>query len=44
MPEIIETTVYRLNELSDAAKDKARAWYREGGFDYDWHYAVYEDF
>ena len=25
MPEIIETTVYRLNELSDAAKDKARA-------------------
>lgn len=35
MPEIIETTVYRLGELSDAAKDKARAWYREGGFDYD---------
>ena len=32
MPEIIETTVYRLDELSDAAKDKARAWYREGGF------------
>ena len=25
MPEIIETTVYRLGELSDAAKDKARA-------------------
>lgn len=44
MPEIIETTVYRLTELSDAAKDKARAWYREGGFDYDWHDAVYEDF
>lgn len=43
-PEIIETTVYRLNELSDAAKDKARAWYREGGFDYDWYDAVYEDF
>ncbi len=37
MPEIIETTLYRLNELSDAAKDKARAWYREGGFDYDWY-------
>jgi hypothetical protein len=31
-------------ELSDAAKDKARAWYREGGFDYDWYDAVYEDF
>lgn len=44
MPEIIETTVYRLTELSDTAKDKARAWYREGGFDYDWHDAVYEDF
>lgn len=44
MPEIIETTVYRLEELSDAAKDKARAWYREGGFDYDWYDAVYEDF
>jgi len=44
MPEIIETTVYRLDELSDAAKEKARAWYREGGFDYDWYDAVYEDF
>ncbi|MFN3320019.1 MAG: antitoxin of toxin-antitoxin stability system [Allorhizobium sp.] len=44
MPEIIETTVFRLNELSDAAKDRARAWYREGGFDYDWYDAVYEDF
>lgn len=44
MPEIIETTVYRLNELSDTAKDKARAWYRDGGFDYDWYDAVYEDF
>ncbi|GHH02855.1 hypothetical protein [Pseudodonghicola xiamenensis] len=44
MPEIIETTVYRLEELSDAARDKARAWYREGGFDDDWYDAVYEDF
>ena len=44
MPEVIETTVYRLDELSEAAKDKARAWYREGGFDYDWYDAVYEDF
>ncbi len=44
MPEVIETTVYRLNELSGDAKDKARAWYREGGFDYDWYDAVYEDF
>ncbi|MCJ1901485.1 antitoxin of toxin-antitoxin stability system [Paracoccus versutus] len=44
MPEVIETTVFRLDELSDAAKDQARAWYREGGFDEDWHDAVYEDF
>lgn len=44
MPEIIETTVYRLDGLSDAAKDKARSWYRESGFDYDWYDAVYEDF
>jgi len=44
MPEIIETTVYRLDELSDAAKEKARAWYREGGFDYDWFECVYDDF
>ena len=44
MPEVIETTVYRLAALSDEAKDKARAWYREGGFDYDWYDAVYEDF
>ncbi|WP_024898996.1 hypothetical protein [Brucella rhizosphaerae] len=44
MPEIIETTVYRLNELSDVAKDKARAWYREDAFDYHWYDAVYEDF
>lgn len=44
MPDVIETTVYRLDELSEAAKDKARAWYREGGFDDDWYDAVYEDF
>jgi hypothetical protein len=44
MPEIIETTVYRLDELSDAAKEKARAWYSEGGFDYDWFECVYDDF
>ena len=44
MPEIVETTVYRLQGLSDAAREKARAWYREGVFDYDWYDAVYEDF
>lgn len=44
MPEIIETTVYRLEELADAAKDKARGWYREGATSDDWHEFVYEDF
>ncbi|MET4897110.1 antitoxin of toxin-antitoxin stability system [Sphingomonadaceae bacterium jetA1] len=44
MPETIETTVYRLDELSDAAKDNARAWYRERGFDYGWYDSVFEDF
>ena len=44
MPEIIETTVYLLHELSDGAKDKARSWYREVGFDFDWYDAVYDDF
>ena len=44
MPEIIETIVYRLDELSDAAKDAARQWYRKGGFDYDWFEFVYDDF
>ncbi|MBA5775635.1 antitoxin of toxin-antitoxin stability system [Stappia sp. F7233] len=44
MPEIIETTVYRLDELSGAAKERARAWYREGGFEYEWFESVYDDF
>ncbi len=44
MPEIVQTTVYRLDELSDAAKEKARAWYREGGFDHEWFEFVFDDF
>ena len=44
MPEIICTTVYQFPELSDAAKDKARTWYRELGPHDDWWDAVYEDF
>ncbi|WP_072386851.1 antitoxin of toxin-antitoxin stability system [Hyphomicrobium sp. CS1BSMeth3] len=44
MPEIIETAVYHLDELSDAAEEKARAWYRAGAFDHDWFECVYEDF
>lgn len=44
MPSIIELTVYRFDELLEAGKDNARAWYREGAFDHDWYDAVYEDF
>jgi len=44
MPEIIETTIYRLDELGDTAKEKARCWYRECGFESDWYDTVYEDF
>ena len=44
MPQIVETTVYRLEELDDAAKDRARAWYRDIALDDDWHEFVYEDF
>lgn len=44
MPEVIEIIVYRLDELSEAARDRARAWYREAGFSDDWFDAVYADF
>ena len=44
MPEIICTTVYQFPELSDAAKEKARSWYRELGAHDDWWDAVFEDF
>lgn len=44
MPEIICTTVYQFPELSDAAKGKARSWYRELALHDDWWDAVYEDF
>ncbi len=44
MPAIIETTVYQLGELSDKAKERARSWYRQHGFDYDWYDSVFEDF
>lgn len=44
MPEIIQTTVYRLDELSAAAKQQARAWFREGCLDDCWFEFVYDDF
>ena len=45
MPKTIVTTqtIYQFDELSDDAKEKARAWYREGNLDHEWWDAVYED-
>ena len=44
MSRIVETTVYQLEELSDRAKDAARAWYRDASAYDDWHECVFEDF
>ena len=44
MPRIIETTVYTIDELSEAARERARAWYRETCLDHEWYDFVYEDF
>lgn len=44
MPEIIETVVYMLSELSEGAKDSAREWYRRHCLNRDWYEYVYEDF
>ena len=44
MPRTVETVVYEIEELSEAAKEHARAWYRETCLDHDWHDAVFEDF
>lgn len=42
--QIVETPVYFLEELSPEARDHARGWYREGGFDYEWYEYIFEDF
>jgi hypothetical protein len=44
MPEIVQTTVYQLDELDHPAKERARDWYRQSAFDDDWYEFVYEDF
>ena len=35
MPQVIEITVYTIEELPDAAKEAARGWYRETCLDYE---------
>jgi Xaa-Pro aminopeptidase len=42
MPKIIEIAVHEFHELSDKAKEKARAWFREGVGDWDWYEFIYE--
>jgi hypothetical protein len=44
MPEIVQTTVYRLDELDEPARECARDWYRQSALDNDWYEFVYEDF
>ena len=44
MPMIVETELFAFDELSDAAKEKAREWYRQGNLDDDWWDTVYSDF
>ena len=44
MPRVIETTVYTIDELSNAAKENARIWYRHQGLHDEWYDFVYEDF
>lgn len=43
MARILETTVYKFDELSDQAKERARAWFRDGQLDYDWYESVFTD-
>ncbi len=41
---IAKKTLYKYEELSDEAKQKARGCYLEGGLDYSWWEYLYEDF
>jgi hypothetical protein len=42
MPTIIETKAFTFDELSDAAKEKARDWFREGDTDCDFSHLNYD--
>lgn len=43
MPREITTLVYQYDELSPEAQSRARDWFLEGGLDYKWWEAVYDD-
>lgn len=44
MPQLIETLVYRLDELSEPARERARDWYRLNAADDDWYAFALADF
>ena len=44
MPQVIETVVYPLSELTDSARETARNWYRQHCLDHPWYDFVFEDF
>ena len=44
MPRTVETVVYAIEELTEAAKESARAWYRGTCLEHEWHDFVFEDF
>ena len=44
MPRIVETVVYTIEELPEAARESARAWYRGTCLEHEWYDAVFEDF
>ncbi|MHA3790549.1 hypothetical protein [Sphingomonas sp. YL-JM2C] len=44
MAHIIETPVYRADELDGTARENARDWYRRTAFDDDWYAFIFADF
>jgi hypothetical protein len=43
MPQTRTYQAYKFDELSDRAKERARDWWRQGGFDHEWWDSTYED-
>ncbi len=43
MPTEHTVTSYKFSELSDAAKEQAREWFRRGALDYQWWDSIYSD-
>jgi len=43
MARTVEKTLYTFAELDDDAKEKARDWYRDDAFDFDWYESTLDD-